>query len=322
MLMLVLLLGAFSLAAQKESPPKKESTSETPKEDKAIASVRSFLQQYVEAFNSQDLETISTMWAVNSVHVDHGSGIRTQGSKAIQADLAKVIKAWPESRLIGRADHIRFITPEVVSVSGRTTLFIPKESPNASSFSAILIKKEGGWKISSVDERPIQTPVTSTEALSDLEWLIGQWVDESNEARVDTTFKWTNSKAFLVRSYVVTDKEGVTTNGTQIIGWDPRSKQIRSWSFDSSGSFGDAVWSRNGNEWLIRSSRTMADGQAASGTYVLTKLNYDAITVQLIGHEIEGEPMPSSKPVKVVRVTQKSEKPADKKPTDDGTEKP
>ena len=53
----------------------------------------------------------------------------------------------------------------------------------------------------------------------------------------------------------------------------------------------------------IIGSQTLADGRAASGTYALTREDDNTISVQLIGHEIEGEPQPASDAVRVTRVT-------------------
>ncbi len=52
---------------------------------------------------------------------------------------------------------------------------------------------------------------------------------------------------------------------------------------------------------MIRSSQTLADGQAASGTYVLEREG-DTAVLRLIGHEIEGEPQPTKDAVVMVRV--------------------
>ena len=41
-------------------------------------------------------------------------------------------------------------------------------------------------------------------------------------------------------------KDGFQLSGTEVIGWDPTSRSIRSWVFDSDGSFGQAVWTRRG----------------------------------------------------------------------------
>jgi len=44
-----------------------------------------------------------------------------------------------------------------------------------------------------------------------------------------TTVRWIANKSFLQREYT-TRKDGIiASSGTQIIGWDPQAKQVRSW---------------------------------------------------------------------------------------------
>ena len=89
-----------------------------------------------------------------------------------------------------------------------------------------------------------------------------------------------------------------------------RFETIRSWSFNSDGSFGDGVWSEVGDAWHVKTTQTLADGSAASGTFVMTP-DGDSMTVQLIGHEIEGAPQPSSDEITVVRKAEDSSSDAD-----------
>jgi uncharacterized protein (TIGR02246 family) len=264
--------------------------------------VRQAVASYIEAFNKQDLKTLTGMWAAEGTHTDRETGERTEGRDAIVADIATAFKEHPNARLAGRIDRVRLIKPDVASIEGQTSIGAPDEDPTVSTFSAILINEDGKWLIDSVEELPTPQPATAESALKDLQWLVGHWVDESRDVRVDTTIRWTASRAFLLRSFRVETADGDTQQGTQVIGWDPRSQEIRSWTFNSDGSFGDGTWSRSGDDWLIKSSQTNADGQAASGTYVLTQVDNDTINLRLIGHELEGEPQPTSPDVKMVRV--------------------
>ena len=91
--------------------------------------------------------------------------------------------------------------------------------------------------------------------------------------------------------------------GTQVIAWDPRSRQIRSWTFESDGSFGEGVWSRSGDEWLARLTYTSATGELATATQILTKINNNQFMAQMVGLEVDGSPMPSLEPVMAVRVS-------------------
>ena len=314
--LILCLLGALTLAYQGK-PTSKQKSDEPDQKDPLTSSVKAFVEGYVKAFNTKDVKTLAASWTEKCVHVDEELGRRTEGRKGIRKDMEALFKEKSKSRLIVQVDRIRAITDKVVQVSGHTSLITPSTPTRASTYKAILVKREGQWKFSSVEERTIAPPANAADALSELDWLIGTWVDDSDKVKVDTTFRWSVNGTFLLRSYVVESKEGVLSTGTQVIGWDPRSREIRSWSFDSDGSFGDGIWSKNGNDWLVRSSRTLADGRAASGTFVMTKIDESTMTVQLIGHEIEGELMATQPPVKVVRAPEPkktdTEKPETKK---------
>jgi uncharacterized protein (TIGR02246 family) len=275
------------------------------------AAVRNAVDAYADAFNKKDLEAVSAMWAAQATHVDRTTGDRIEGRDKILEDIAMAFKERPKTRLVAQVDRVRLITTNVASVEGQTSVGSPGEEPSLSAFSCLLVNNDGKWVIHSIDEMPLPTPATSYDALRDLEWLVGRWVDQSDAVRVDTTFRWTAERAFLLRSFSVQIGDTIARQGTQVIGWDPRSRQIRSWSFNSDGSFGDGTWSQSGDDWLIKSSQTLADGRAASGTYVLTRVDKDAIMLQLIGHEIEGEPQPTSVPVRVNRVVIDEQQTAD-----------
>lgn len=268
------------------------------------AAVRQSLEKYIEAFNNKDLKTLASTWAASGVHIDRESGARTEGRDAIMADIKSALEQQPALRLAGRIDQIRLIKSDVATVEGETSVGTPGEAPSVSVFSALLVLDNGKWTIHSIEENAAPTPTQAGEALRELEWLVGRWVDETATTRVDTTVRWSANGAFLIRSFAVQNNEDVARQGTQIIGWDPRSREIRSWSFNSDGSFGDGVWSKNGDDWLIRSSQTLADGRAATGTYVLTRIDDSTLQMKLIGHEIEGEPQPASPTVKVVRAAE------------------
>jgi uncharacterized protein (TIGR02246 family) len=275
--------------------------------------VQTFFRAYVEAFNKQDLDAVSAMWAEKALWIDRETGERTEGRAAIRSDLADVFKRPAKTRLAGTVDHVRFVKPDVASVEGKTTTSVPGEEPNVSQFSATLVKEGDHWRIASVEEMPVPQPATASDALRELDWLTGIWVDDSKDSPVVSTFRWSANQSFLIRSFSTKDGDKVIELGTQIIGWDPRSRQIRSWSFNSDGSFGDGVWSKTGKDWSIKSTQTLSDGRAASGTYVISRLGENKLTLRLIGQEVDGEPMPTSEASSLVRVSdtnQKESKPA------------
>ena len=104
-------------------------------------------------------------------------------------------------------------------------------------------------------ETPAEPRPESTEAaapapyeqLKVLEWMIGEWVDEGEDMTITTVCRWTRNRCFMTRSFKVSTADGRELEGTQIIGWDPAEKRIRSWLFDSEGGFGEARWTRDGS---------------------------------------------------------------------------
>lgn len=266
------------------------------------AAVRKMIDDYADAYNKHDLEAVKAFWTEDSLHVDRDTGARTDGRAAIVSDIEVAFEQSPDLKLSGYVKHLRLVKPDVAYVEGEARIISPEFEPSIFIFTAVLVNQEGKWKIHSIEETPIPLPASSYEALQELEPLIGHWVDESSESEVHTIFRWIDNRSFLLRSFSVETAAGELEQGTQIIGWDPRSQEIRSWSFNSDGSFGDGIWSKNGKDWLVKSSQTLPDGLAASGTYVITPVDTDTLSMQLIGHEIEGEPQPTRQAVTVVRV--------------------
>lgn len=243
------------------------------------AAVKKMVSDYSDAFNNQNLESVTSFWTPNGLHIDRETGERTEGRDAIVADIRDSFDSSPDARIQGRIVDLRFIRPDVACVEGRVIASSPGVAPTESDFSAILVSADGKWMIERIEERPVPVPSTSYDALRELDWLVGTWKDESNTMRIDNVFRWSDNGAFLIRSFGMQADDGTSQSGTQVIGWDPRSQEIRSWSFNSDGSFGDAVWSKSGSDWLVKSSQTLSDGLAASGTFVIARKDDDRMTI-------------------------------------------
>ena len=138
-------------------------------------------------------------------------------------------------------------------------------------------------------------------SLEVLDWMVGTWIDEGEEATIVTDCSWTKNRKFLKRSFKVRIDEEVTLEGDQFVGWDPIAGQIRSWTFDSEGGFGEGLWIQDGNQWLVKASFVLADGSRASALNVYTFVDNDTIRWQSTNREIAGELQPNIPEVTVVR---------------------
>ena len=289
-----------SLAVIPDQSPQANSAAKGDKE-----AVEKFLQGYVEAFNKHQSEAAAGFWAPQCVYVDRGTGDRTEGRAAILADMVKLFKENPGIKIAAEITAVRFVRPDVATVEGRSTSFIPDTEPTTTEFSTLITKEGDHWLIDSVQETSVPTPASPANALRDLEWLVGDWVDDSPGITVSCSVQWAANHSFLVRSYKVQRDKEDPWEGSQVIGWDARTKQIRSWTFDSDGSFDEGVWSKHGETWSVVLSRTLENGGIATGTQVIKKMGTDTYTVQLVAREIDGEPAPATEVIKVVRVVKK-----------------
>ena len=134
---------------------------------------------------------------------------------------------------------------------GRAVVTPAKGAPVARLYTVLFVKRDGRWLMADVRETD-DTAASPHDRLKELEWMIGQWVDESPEAVISTDCRWSDDKNFLLRSYTIQVAGVPAMSGVQRIGWDPITGQIKSWVFDSQGGHSEGLWSRDGNRWAVQ----------------------------------------------------------------------
>lgn len=273
-----------------------------PSPDRSV--IEEALQDYLAAFNRHDAAATGALWSPTGFYEDRDSGQCLEGREAIEADLADLFGRLPEIQLTIHADQVRFIGPDVAKVNGRAMVNTPGEDPRETGFSAIFTRHQDQWLLETAEETEWASPAAAGAVLKELEWLVGTWQDQSDDVRVETTIRWARGGSLLIWAYTIqANDEEKPREGTQVIGWDPRSRQIRSWTFESDGSFGEGTWSRSGDEWLARLTYTSATGELATATQIISKINNNRFKAQMVGLEIDGTPLPSLEPVMAVRVS-------------------
>ena len=153
------------------------------------------------------------------------------------------------------------------------------------------------------DEVAEDVAASPESPLRDLEWLIGDWIDEGEDATIRTKCRWSRRRHFMTRTFSIEQEGKVVLEGTQVIAWDPIYQTIRSWMFDSEGGVSVATWNRDGDHWNVKTAHTLATGKRASAINVITYVDENTIGWKSINREIEGEIQPNIPEVTVVRVT-------------------
>jgi uncharacterized protein (TIGR02246 family) len=238
-----------------------------PADERAIRSVGEIFRR---AYNAGDAKAVASLYTDDAELIEE-DGTRFQGRKAIE-DLYSLVFQERKGRTIEiMVDSIRFLGPEIAKEVGQTGVksAVSTESPVVCRYTVLYVKQGGQWLYSSVREEP-GPALAHSERLKELEWLVGDWLDESSDAVVHATCRWTADKNFLLRDFTVQAEGKPVMTVTERIGWDPLSKQIKSWVFDSEGGYGDGLWTRNGDQWMIKSSGVLPDGRIATATNILT----------------------------------------------------
>ncbi|MCH7752707.1 MAG: SgcJ/EcaC family oxidoreductase [Planctomycetes bacterium] len=264
--------------------------------------IRAAIASYVEAFNKGDAAAVAAHWSETGEWIDP-EGTPIQGRDAILAEMKTYFAgdAKPHIELLDLS--VQFLAPSVAVEQGTALVTRPGEAASESSYLAIHVRENGKWQLSSVRElatRP-SPPPSHYEQLRELEWMIGEWVDDQGGDSVTLRGEWTANRNFISRSFTVMIEDRIDMSGTQVIGWDPAANTIRSWVFDSDGGITEGVWSRRDDGWSIRAVGVLPDGRKASMVNIIRLIDDNTFTLQSVGREVDGELLPNIDEVTVIR---------------------
>ena len=263
--------------------------------------IRALLDAFVKAFNAGNAEAAAATYSDTAVVVDE-MGERLEGRAAIRARYAASFAGNPGSTIAIHVDALRFIAPDTALEVGKATIKPAAGAgvPETTRFTTVYVRQAGQWVQGAVrDELAHDLP--PHERLKELEWLVGDWVNESQDAVVTTTCTWAKGGNFLDREFTVKTEGRPVLSGTQRIGWDPLKRQFKMWVFDSEGGHGEGYLTRAGDQWVIKSEGVRQDGQPASATSVITRLGKDRMSWQTTTMTVGGSAVPGIDEFVVVR---------------------
>ncbi len=281
------------------APPAQAAPAFTP-EQKAVADA---VEAFSKAYSAADAKALSGMFTDDIVLTDP-EGNETRGKAAVAEMYTGAFQENPGLKLETRVAEVRFLTPDVARVEGKSRLSSSAgDASDFTRFSSLLVRKDGKWQAAEIREftAPAED-VTPHERLSELEWMVGHWVDESGNNKVESDVRWADNNSYLIRTYSAHLQGEKPTSGTMFIGWDPQSGQIKSWNFDSEGGRGEGLWTRaSDNEWVVKAQGVLRDGRPTSATQVHTILNKDSMKTDSTNRIIGGQIAPDIVDVVMVR---------------------
>jgi uncharacterized protein (TIGR02246 family) len=280
--------AGFLIAEDKASP--------RPADEQAI---RAATQAFAKAFESGNADAVTALFTENGeYHGDNDAVVRGRAAlaKAYAGFFAKKADLKAESK----TDAVRFLGNDTAIEEGTFTVKAKDQPAVSSRYSSLYVRQDGKWLMAMLKEWDDDS--INRANLQDVAWLIGTWETSGGDVTARTTYEWTPNKAFIHARYTITPKDGKAVSGSQVIGVDPATGTIRSWTFDGDGGIGEATWSWDSGRWAIDSAGTLADGSPTTALNFLTKTGSDTFSWKSVKRTVNGEELPDIGPVTVKRV--------------------
>jgi uncharacterized protein (TIGR02246 family) len=263
--------------------------------------LRKLADEFVKAYNAGDAKAIGQQFAREAEMVDLDGNV-VKGREAIEKFYAEQFED-PLFKVALEIESLRFVGDDLALEDGILIFTSEDEDVTLRSHYTVVHAREAGkWQI--VSSRDVIHPhdrVPPHEHLKQLAWLVGDWVEEGRDSLVSSSYRWDESKNFLLGDYAVKVAGKTTMSGTQRIGWDSLTQQIKTWTFDSDGGYGEGYWHRDGERWLVKLTGVAADGRTGSTTQIHTRQNDHTRTWSAVDRVLGGEPLPDVEEIRVVR---------------------
>jgi uncharacterized protein (TIGR02246 family) len=259
------------------------------------AAIRKTLKSFAEAFQKGDAAAAAAYLTSGAELVpDEGSPVC--GRDAIQNAFANHFNKRPRATIKLELESLNFPSRDTAVEEGEMKVSNDMGETTNNRYEVLYVREDGKWLVAMIRERP-----SEQTALKDLEWLIGSWSAQTPEAEVRTTYEWFGNKSFIRAHFTVRGKERTFT-GMQMIGTDPKTGALRTWTFEFDGGFGEGTCTRDGKKWTFETATALSDGSVLTATNIMVQINADTFTWQPVNLTVDGEQVPEMAPVKITRV--------------------
>ncbi len=264
---------------------------------------------YLEAWQAGDAEAVSALYTEDAEYTSDDGTLLT-GRAAIREQTEAAFAEYGGAELTVEVESARFLTPDVIAENGYASVSLDGES-TSTMYNATHVKKDGEWLIAEVHESSLPAPEAdlSSEALTRLDWLTGNWkVDDGSENPATVEVKYVLDGRFLLRTTVIPDEEdpGEPFTAVELIGYDPVTDRLRSWVFDNEGGHGEGNWSSEGPDWMLSIRATGPDGGVSSSDHAIEIVDENTVLLDTTNRFLDGEALPNREALKLIRMRETS----------------
>jgi uncharacterized protein (TIGR02246 family) len=254
-----------------------------------IASVRTSAEQVVQLFNAAKAAEVANTFLPQGELIDE-AGTVYQGQQEIKDLLTAFFKQFPGAKLGINIESIRLVGPVAIDEGTRTMTTADGEEQSRFRYIAVWAKADKGWKLASFRDFADDPAPLPHDNLQPVAWLVGDWINEGADGKVEITYRWSDDKNYLLGEFAVEGADGARKS-TQRIGWDPSVGRIRSWLFDADGGFAEGEWTVVDDGVVIKSASVNPDGSTATATMNIHTKDNDHFTIvgsdRIVGDSLE-----------------------------------
>lgn len=255
-----------------------------------VAGVQQASKNFRAALERRDIKAVEEFWTPEGTYTDeHGQMCKAHdllANNLISGTLASSASSIGQQK-------VHFVTDDVAIENAECEIAVANGLPSVRGcYTAVWVHQNGRWKLDNLQEVRLTTPPAALNNVSSLGVLVGEWSGETPQGKIHISAKWDSGKKFLRRDFSLSNATS-PLSGTQEIGWDPATEQIKSWIFHDDGSFGEGVWNLEDVVWVEGSWRICADGRTVKATQVYKFPDRNTIIWKLIRGSIEGQPVQS-----------------------------
>ncbi|MDB5336446.1 MAG: SnoaL-like domain protein [Planctomycetaceae bacterium] len=290
-------------AATKTAPavPKKTKADEKPVDEVRAAdatAIRTTMLSFGEAFQKGDAPAAAA-FLTSGAELIALEGITVRGRDAIQEAFTNHFSKDARPKIHLDVGSLDFPSRDTAVQEGVMKITAAGGEHTTNNYSVLLVREDGKWYLASIREWALEK-----SPLEELEWLIGSWSAKGKDAEAQTTYEWFGNKTFIKAQFSIREKE-TTVTGMQLIGIDQETGNLRTWTFEADGGYGEGVVNRDGNKWVFETATALTDRRLMTSSNILIHVDKNTFTWQPIDLTIDGEQIANLPPVKVLRVEAK-----------------
>ncbi len=257
--------------------------------------------KYAEAFNAHDTNAIGEMWTDDGSYVNMTTNETYEGKQAIKDYYTKLFNEDGAEKIKTDISTTYSLSDIEAVAKGLAIITFKDGTEKKEAFVAQFIQSNGKWLLQNVSINDLEPPLSHFEKLKDLDWLVGDWIDDDDNIDVDYSYAWDQYKNFLTQNFALSVLDQEVLTGIQIIGWDPTQESVKSWIFDSDGGFGEATWDKQDDTWYATVKFTLPQGGVGSAMHVYKKIDDNLYTFSSENRVVDGNLLPNIGPFKVIR---------------------